>query len=387
MAQADTFLRDFVQGAEAWKSLGSERAMRLRWEKQFADTIKVKRQSDRLTSWIHLTNQLLQALALTVMLWLGANRVIGDELSTGQLIAILLIAGLALSALADLGEAYRAIIGVLPALQRNRGLWELSPEQTPSETISKIVLPELKGSVTLKNLCFRYQEGAPYVLENINFTVRTGETVLVIGPTGSGKSTWAKLLLGLYLPSGGSLSIDGYALDVLDRPSLRTQIGYVPQRDHLFSETIAQNIALSEEVPDMKRMAKVCKAVGLDGFIEQLPLHYETLIHAQEHGFSQEQLKRLMLARSLYREPSLWILDDPTGNLDHQGVESLLNLICENRSGKTILVFSRHPLPSLQPDQIVLLTGGRVVESGPPDELIASQGLYYQIRHPSHENG
>jgi ABC-type transport system involved in cytochrome bd biosynthesis fused ATPase/permease subunit len=89
----------------------------------------------------------------------------------------------------------------------------------------------------------------------------------------------------------------------------------------------------------------------------------------------------------LYREPSLWILDDPTGNLDHQGVESLLNLICENRSGKTILVFSRHPLPSLQPDQIVLLTGGRVVESGPPDELIASQGLYYQIRHPSHENG
>jgi len=386
MAQADNLLRDFIQGAEAVKSLGGERAIRLCWEKQHARAVRIKRQGDRLKSWTYLAGQLFQALALTVVLWLGANKVIHGELSTGQLVAILMITGLALSALMELGEAYHDFIRVSSALQRNRGLWELSPEQTPSETVSKIVLPELRGSITLQNLFYRYEEGAPYVLEDLTVEIRPGERVLVIGQSGSGKSTWAKLLLGFYLPSEGSLSIDGYAMSVLDRPSLRTHIGYVPQRAQLFSGTIAQNIALGEEVPDRRRVALVCKTVGLDGFIEQLPLHYETLIQSQEHGFSPEQIKRLVLARALYPDPSLLILDDLTGNLDHQSAQALLNAVCENLAGKTVLAFSRRPPLLLRPDKIVLLLEGRIVESGSPDELIASQGHYYQMLHADHED-
>jgi len=387
MTQADGLLRDFVQGAEAIKAMGGERSMRLRWEKQYARAVKAKRQSDRLASWAYLAEQLTQAIALTVVLWLGANKVIHEELSAGQLIAVLMITGLALSALMDLGGAYRNFICVSPALQRNHDLWELSPEQTPSETVSKIVLPELRGSITLQHLFYRYQEGAPYALEDVNLEIRPGERVLVIGQSGSGKSTWARLLLGLYLPSEGSLSIDGYAMSVLDRPSVRTHIGYVPQRDHLFIGTIAENIALGEEAPDMRRMVKVCKAVGLDDFIEQLPRRYETLVHSQEHGLSPSQIKRLTLARALYRDPSLVILDDLTGNLDHQSAQALLKTAFETLSGKTILAFARHPLPLLRTDKIMLLQEGRIIEAGPPDELIASQGIYYQMLHSHDENG
>jgi subfamily B ATP-binding cassette protein HlyB/CyaB len=386
MARADNLLRDFVQGAEALKSLGGERAMRLRWEKQLARAVGIKRQGDRLLSRVHLGEQSLQALALTVLLWLGANKSIQGDWSVGQLVAFLMITGLALSALMDLGKAYHAFVGVSAVLPRHRDLWELSPEQTPTETVSKIVLPELRGSITLQNLCFRYQAGAPSVLEDLTLTIQPGERILVIGPAGSGKSTWAKLLLGLYLPSEGSLCVDGYDLNVLDRPTLRTHMGYVPQRAHLFGDTIAQNIALAAEDLDMKQMVAVCRAVGLDGLIEQLPQHYETFIQSQEHGLSPEQVRRLMLARALYRNPSLLILDELTGNLDHQSAQALLNAVRENMAGKTVLAFSRRPLLQLRPDRIALLLEGRIVEAGSPDELIASKGLYYQMLHADHED-
>ena len=261
---AESTLMEIIGGAETVKGMGIERPMRLKWEKKYTNALDVRYRAQRFNILVGLASQLFNATISIVILWTGANLVLAQELTIGQLIAFNALMGSVLSPLMGLVALWNRVHEAGVAMERLGDILEMEPEQKPEEIGSRVLLPDLKGDIDLKGVYFRYGGNeTPYVLENISFSMRAGELVAIVGQSGSGKTTLAKLLVGFYLPSEGALTVDGYDLTVIDKEYYRAQIGYVMQSNLLFSGSIAENIASGEENPDRNRIIEVAKEAGI----------------------------------------------------------------------------------------------------------------------------
>jgi ATP-binding cassette subfamily B protein len=377
---AEAILMETIGGAETVKGMGIERSMRLRWERKYANALDVGYRAQRFEIYVGFAGQLMNTAISVTVLWLGANMVIQNELSIGQLIAFNMLMGSALSPLMGLIGLWDEIQETAVAMERLGDVLDLEPEESPDDIDSRVVLPSVRGEIRADGVWFRYGGSESVdVLQNVSFEIKPGETVAIVGQSGSGKTTLAKLIAGFYPPSEGTIYVDGYDLRTVDKEYYRRQLGYVMQSNLLFSGSVAENIAAGEESPDMARVVEVAKLADAHGFINAHPLGYEQQLGERGTGLSGGQVQRICIARALYADPSILIFDEATSALDSQSESNILRNMQGVFEGRTAVVIAHRLSTIMNADSILVLYEGGVVEQGTHQELLDRQGMYHEL--------
>jgi ABC-type multidrug transport system fused ATPase/permease subunit len=253
------------------------------------------------------------------------------------------------------------------------------PEQGEDHSHLKPV-PALSGRVSIQHLTVRTEGPVPAtILDDVSVEAAPGETIALVGRSGAGKTTLVRGLAGLQPITSGRILYDGVDLEALDHRELRRRIGFVLQDDHLFDGTLAANIALGDEEVDMERVRWAARVADAAGFIERLPLGYDTRIGETGLRLSGGQAQRVAIARAVYRRPSILILDEATSSLDADSERAVRQGIDELLHGRTAFVIAHRLSTVRQADRIVVLDGGRVVEQGTHDQLMARRSLYWYL--------
>jgi subfamily B ATP-binding cassette protein HlyB/CyaB len=380
VTDAKAFLMETLGGAETIKGMGIERPVRLKWEKKYAKALEVQYRAQRFNILIGLVGQLLNAATTIVILWVGAHLVLAHELTIGQLIAFTALMGSVLAPLMGLVGLWSLANDAGVAMERLGDVLDLPPEQKPEELASRIVLPDLKGEITLDGVYFRYGGNeTPHVLENVSLEIKPGELIAIVGRSGSGKTTLAKMLVGFYAPTEGRVMVDGYDMSVVDKEYYRAQVGYVMQSNLLFSGTIAENIASGDASGDRRRIEEVAKMADAHAFISKMPLGYEQVVGERGIGLSGGQIQRLCIARALYHDPRLLVFDEATSALDTQSESNIIGNMHDILKGRTAVIIAHRLSTIMRADKILVLYEGAIVEQGRHDELVDRKGMYYEL--------
>jgi ATP-binding cassette subfamily C protein len=372
-AEAENLGEAMRQNAEAIQGLGMRAAGLSRWvglRQQALDRQILA--SDR-TATYGSTSKTLRFYLQSLMLAAGAWLVLRQEVSSGMMIASSIMLG---RALAPVEQA----IGQWSLAQRAAKGWKSLGEmleKTPSEP-RKTALPAPKGFVEVQQVSAAAPGDAVPLLRGVTFQVEPGTALGVIGPSGAGKTTLAKVLTGLWRPGIGKVRIDGAATDQWPEDELGRHIGYLPQEIGLMSGTVAENIARMEERRDDAEVVNAARRAGAHELLLALPQGYDTQIGAGGQRLSGGQRQRVALARALYRDPPVLILDEPNANLDAPGEQALVDAIREAKTrGRTVIVMAHRPSAIAACDLLLMLDKGVQVDFGPRDEVLKKRTRNY----------
>jgi subfamily B ATP-binding cassette protein HlyB/CyaB len=245
---------------------------------------------------------------------------------------------------------------------------------------SNTALPQLKGGVELDGVTFRYKPGASEAMRNVSMVIQPGETVAIVGRSGSGKSTTTKLIQRLYHPEAGRILIDGFDLALIDPASLRRQIGVVLQENTLFNRSVRDNIAVSDPSATMERVVYVAEMSGAHEFIRELPQGYDTVLGENGTGLSGGQRQRIAIARALLTDPRILILDEATSALDYESERIVQANMEKIRANRTVIIVAHRLSAIRSADRIYVMERGQIVESGTHRELMENaDGFYHHL--------
>jgi ATP-binding cassette subfamily B protein len=255
-------------------------------------------------------------------------------------------------------------------------------DEEPVDAVKLNQLPE-DISIEINNLHFQYEgPHSEMVLKNINLVIPQGKTTAIVGTSGSGKTTLVKLLLGFYHPIKGEIKVGGNTLDNFNSSYWRSQCGAVMQDGFIFSDSIAENIAPGDENIDISKLRKAAGVANISGFIDSLPLGYNTKIGQEGSGISQGQRQRILIARAVYKNPSYIFFDEATNSLDANNEKIIMqNLETFFKTGvpKTVIVVAHRLSTVKNADQIIVLEKGEIIELGTHEQLTALKGAYYEL--------
>ncbi len=366
LAAKTSTLAETVTNALTVKSLGLESEIERRWGSRLALSAWTGFRANNLTQMVSVFGTVLQQLVSLLIIFMGASLVIAGEINIGALIAANLLASRALAPMRQVVSAWSQLQEVRAAFRRLDDIMEAETEITPGVFAPA---PKLEGKITFENVTFAYAEGQPPAIHNLDLTIERGEVIAIMGPLGSGKSTLAKLLQGLYKPSSGRILIDKTDISHISAPSLRRQLGVVPQETQLFAGTVRENIAMGTTHATPERVVAAAKFVGAHDFIQRLPNGYETMLTERGNGLSAGQRQLLCIARAMMRNPRILILDEATSALDGASEETFLRNLRRVARGRTVIIISHRTAPAQIADKVVLIVEGRVAGIGPPSEL------------------
>lgn len=370
-----------LYGMQEIKLQGCEQRKRWEWEDVQADLFKVNLQALNLQQIQQAGGMAINEIKNILITVLAAAAVIHGNMSLGMMLAVQYIIGQLNSPVGQLISLIYSWQDVSISLERMNEIHVESDEENSERTVNSYTDDTPNGhSVTIENLTFKYD---PYkkqdVLSNINLTIPNGKVTAIVGASGSGKTTLLKLLLGYYEPLGGNIRVGGVSLSRINLAWWRSQCGAVMQEGYLFSDTIARNIAVSDDEPDIDRVRLAARTANIADYVESLPLGYNTLIGQDGQGVSLGQRQRILIARVVYKNPVFVFLDEATNSLDANNERHITEKLEDFYKGKTVIVVAHRLSTVRNADQIVVLDEGRVVEIGSHEKLIALRGKYYAL--------
>jgi ABC-type multidrug transport system fused ATPase/permease subunit len=330
----------------------------------------------KLTAIMMPIGEIMSAAAIGLVIVFGGYQVLNGQMGIGVLLGFLLYIQRFFAPVQELMMEYTELQRAMVAGARIFELLDIQPEIKDSP--EAIELPPIKGEVKFDHVSFSYQPGVE-VLHDINLTVKAGETVAVVGPTGAGKSSLMNLITRFYEIPAGKVTIDGYDVKLATQQSLRRQIGVVPQDPFLFSGTIAENIRYGLPEASQEEVVQAAKAAGAHDFISRLERGYDTPVGERGINLSAGQRQLICLARAILANPSILILDEATSNVDTNTERLMQKSLRQLVKGRTCLMIAHRLSTVINADRIVVLEHGKVAEIGSHQELLARQGLYYQM--------
>jgi len=343
------------QNAEAVHAMGMQGNVRGKWQPMHEEVQGLQAQASKRSASFTSASRNIRLLVQSLILGLGGYLVLQQEISPGVMIAGSILLGRALAPIDQLIGAWRGFSAARSQHQRITDLLSEVPEETP-----RMTLPEPTGQLSFEQVFVVPPGVQEPVLKNLNFSVKPGEVVAVIGPSASGKSSLARAALGVWPASKGVVRLDGADINQWDREQLGPFLGYVPQDVELFDGTVKDNIARFGQV-NADAVVEAAKLAGVHELILRLPEGYDTVIGQSGGVLSGGQRQRIALARAIYRFPKLVVLDEPNSNLDDAGERDLARTIAElKRRGTTVLVITHRMSLVNAVDKIMVLVEGQV---------------------------
>jgi ATP-binding cassette subfamily B protein RaxB len=339
-AKEQSIMVESVRGIVTLRLFNKEIVRHSLWQSRLAATVNANIQLSRIGIWQTIANTLIFGIENIITIWLAIGFVIDGGFSVGMVFAYLAYKTQfteRASSLIDQAIAFRML-----GLHFERLSDIALADQDIGFTQQAGARQELNGKIELRDVRFRYSPTEPFVLDGVNLVVRPGEHVAITGPSGGGKSTLVKIILGLLEPESGEVLVDGIPLKQFGYADYREQIGAVLQDDNLFAGSIADNIALFDDAPDMERIVASAEASAIHDDIMAMPMEYETLVGDMGSSLSGGQKQRVLIARALYRKPRLIVMDEATSHLDPTREEKVLaclsqfavtRVVCAHRSG------------------------------------------------------
>ena len=378
------YLQETLSGIRVVRSFAQEPVHEAQFTELNADNVDANMTTVKLNAAYFPTVEMLSGVAVAAIVLYGGYQAIDGHITIGTIVAFVAALANLFEPIQQLSQLYATYQSGMAALEKIFQLLDEKPDLEDRD--DAVELPRIAGEIDFDDVSFAYQKRRGdnsteevLALDHIDLQIPPGQTVALVGATGAGKSTMAKLIARFYDPSSGAVLVDGHDLREVASSSLRSQMGIVPQEAFLFSGTIAENIAFGRPDADADQVRAAAAAVGAEEFIAELPNGYDTEIGERGTQLSAGQRQLIAFARALIADPRILVLDEATSNVDlhseariEQGLRRLL-------AGRTSIVIAHRLSTIRQAGRIVVLEHGQIAEQGTHDELIAAEGRYYEL--------
>lgn len=318
-------------------------------------------------------------VSLLILLWLGTEAIANGQITVGDFVALVLFVEGLVFPTALLGFTITAYQQGEVSIDRVEAITKAEPKIKNSSNSIVLPLEDIQGEITARNLTYTYPGTHNPALYDLNFTIKPGETIAVVGSIGSGKSTLANAIPRLLNIEPGELFLDNYDITKLDLDTLRKAIAYVPQDSFLFSTTIKNNIRYGEPLSESFEVEQAAKQAQIHPEIMTFPQEYETLVGERGITLSGGQRQRTSLARALLEEAKVLILDDALSSVDNETATRILNSLSPTRAKKTVIFISHQLSAAAMCDRILVMDEGKIVQNGTHESLIGEAGLYQSL--------
>ena len=347
-------------------------------EKEYIRSLRIGYKEGMLSNVQEVISNLISTVGNLVLMYFGIMQVIEGKITLGSFMAFNTLAGYFMEPVGNLVSLQLSLQEANISMKRFSEILDYDEEQPETEQNMYQDIEKIEGDIEIKHVTFRYGNRKP-AINDVSITIPKGKKVALVGASGSGKTTIAKLLLKYYEPENGIITIDGVDINEISNKSLRRAISYVPQTIELFSKSIYDNIRVSRMSATLDEVKEAAKAADAHDFIRKLPMQYYTFLEEAGNGLSGGEKQRIALARAFLKKNEFYILDESTSNLDFATENIIFDMIYNKLKNKSMLIVAHRLATVKNCDVIIVMDEGSIVEQGSHEELLALKGKYYEL--------